>query len=263
MKIIVINNKKGGDGKSTFSKNFVKYLAQFGQTLLIDSDEQANSTNCFVEEVETKHQLTNIFRKQVLVPLPVAPNIDLIAGSTDLKEVNAELYTKNNKEQIFSTWVKKNQLANHYDYVVIDTHNDTGNVTTNMFLVADTIIGIASPSFDSVSGLLALDSYISDLRDDFINFDTGHSLVTAQLYFIGNKIEHNTASSKKFIEAISGFENYLGHLEKREIFNEANNLRTNIFDLSREKKYQTSSHRQFMERTIALFDTIKQTIDKN
>lgn len=263
MKTIVINNKKGGDGKSTFAKNLVKYLSQFGQTLLIDSDEQANATHCFVEEFAEHHKLTNIFRKQALVPLTVAPNIDLIAGSIDLKEVNAELYTKNNKELIFSTWMKKNQLASHYDYVVIDTHNDTGNVTTNMFLAADVIIGIASPSFDSVSGLMALDSYLTNLKEDFINLDTGDSQVKAQLYFIGNKIEHNTSSSKKFIEAISSFDNYLGHLEKREIFNEANNLRTTIFDLSKEKKYQTNSHRQFLERTIGLFETIKQSIDQN
>lgn len=261
MKVIVINNKKGGDGKSTFAKNLVKYLSQYGKTILFDSDEQANSTHCFVNEVESVHKLSNIFRKQPVAPISVSHNIDLIAGSPDLKEVNAELYTKNNKEQIFLTWLRKNNLQHYYDYVVIDTHNDTGNITTNMFLAADIIFGISSPSFDSLSGLLALESYVSDLKEDFINLETGQSHVKAQLYFIGNKIEHNTSSSKKFIEAISSYGNYLGHLEKREIFNEANNLRKTIFDLSLEKKYQTNSHRQFMKRTLELFDTVKQIID--
>lgn len=262
MKVIVINNKKGGDGKSTLAKTIVKYLSQFGKTLLIDSDEQANSTNCFTDSYDDIHKLSNIFRKQAVAPLAVTPNIDLIAGSSDLKEVNAELYTKHNKEQLFSTWIRKNHLAAHYDYMVIDTHNDTGNVTTNMFLAADIILGIASPSFDSFSGLLGLESYIKDLKEAFINFETGNTLVKAKLYFIGNKIEHNTSSSKKFLEAISSQENYLGHLEKRELFNEANNLRTTIFDLSKEKKYQTTSHRQFLERTLTLLDHIKQTIDQ-
>ncbi|HEM3613619.1 TPA: ParA family protein [Streptococcus suis] len=261
MKVIVINNKKGGDGKSTLAKNLVKYLSLYGKTILFDSDEQANSTSCFVSEVDSVHHLANIFRKQPVTPISVTETIDLIAGSPDLKEVNAELYTKNNKEQIFLTWLKKNQLDNYYDYVVIDTHNDTGNITTNMFLAADIILGISSPSFDSLSGLLALDSYVADLKEDFINLETGQSLVKGKLYFIGNKIEHNTSSSKKFIEAISSYDNYLGHLEKREIFNEANNLRTTIFDLCREKKYQTASHRQFIERTTTFFDSIKQIID--
>lgn len=263
MKVIVINNKKGGDGKSTLAKNLVSYLSQFGPTILFDSDEQANSTSCFAEDIDPIHKLANIFRKQAVAPLTVRQNVDLIAGSPDLKEVNAELYTKNNKEQIFLTWLKKNKVGERYEYLVIDTHNDTGNITTNMFLAADIIIGISSPSFDSFAGLLSLESYVDNLREDFLNLETEQSLVSAKLYFVGNKIEHNTSSSKKFIEAISRYENYLGYLEKREIFNEANNLRTTIFELSQQKKYQTPSHRQFMERTTQLFQTIKQVIDTN
>lgn len=261
MKTIVTNTKKGGVGKTTFAKNLAKYLSQFGKVILFDSDEQANSTYGLTNQVYPVNKLSNIFRKQTVEPIIVSDNIDLIAGSQDLKDVNAELYTKNNKEQIFLTWLRKNKLDSYYDYAIIDTHNDTGNVTTNMFLAADVILGISSPAADSLSGLLALESYISDLKEDFINLETNNSLVKAKLYFIGNMIKHNTTSSKKFITAISDYDNYLGYLEEREIFNEANNLKTNIFDLSQKKKYQNSSHRHFMERTTKLFETIKQTLD--
>lgn len=258
MKVITFNNLKGGDGKTNGATHCAKYLSQFGRTLLIDGDSQANASQRFSSHYRDENLLTNIFRKQAVTPLTVAENLDVIAGSPSLRDVESELYSKNNKELLFRNWLKRNHLEKHYEYMVIDTHNDTGNITTNLFLASDIIIGVASPSADSFKALLNLENYIEELREDFIDFNTGESNVTAQLYFLGNKVEHNTASSREFKEVILKNEKkqWLGYLEKREIFNEAALKGTTIFQLLDEKKYQDHRFKQFAQRTLAVFETI-------
>lgn len=257
MKIITINCLKGGVGKTAISKTLAKFLSMYGKTLLIDSDESGNATRGFVNEYQEENKLSNIFRNKPVSPLTITPNLDIICGSSELKKVNAELYHRANKEMIFKRWLIQNRLEEIYDYIVIDTHNDSGNITTNMLVASDFVLGVTEPSGDSFKGLLELKSYIEQLSQDFIDFQTGESLVKAELLFLGNKLEGNTNSSRNFQDTISDMPEFIGSIPKREIFNTATLQQKTIFDLMDEDTYQTTSFKKFFTEVIGVFDEIK------
>ncbi|MDR2834407.1 MAG: ParA family protein, partial [Streptococcaceae bacterium] len=63
-KIISINNKKGGTGKTTVSINLAVHLSNFGRVLFIDTDESGNATRRFSQELDEYSKTSNIFRNK-------------------------------------------------------------------------------------------------------------------------------------------------------------------------------------------------------
>ncbi|HBI2078034.1 TPA: AAA family ATPase [Enterococcus faecalis] len=103
---ITVNNKKGGTGKTSVSCMLAVYLSRFGQTCLIDSDESGNATKRFTEEIEEQAELTRLFRRQEVIPMPIRENLDLVAGTPELELVNAELLQRMNNTLIFSSYLR-------------------------------------------------------------------------------------------------------------------------------------------------------------
>ena len=262
MKIVTVNCLKGGVGKTVLSKTLAKFLSFYGKTLLIDGDESANATFGFVDDFQKEHKLANIFRNQPVKPLQITDTLDLICGSPELKEVNAELYQRANKEMIFKRWLIQNNLKDIYQYVVIDTHNDSGNITTNLLLASDLVIGVTEPSGDSFKGILKLKAYIEELKESFIDFHSGESLLKVKFYFLGNKLESNTNASRQFKQTISSLPEFIGFIPKREIFNTATLQQVTIFELWEKEVYQTASFRKFFDRVGSVLTTIKERLDQ-
>lgn len=79
-KIITVNMKKGGVGKTAVARLIADYLAKNAKTCLIDADESSNTTKR--TNVDRSHnqqaELENIFQKKIVEPVTIQENLDLV-----------------------------------------------------------------------------------------------------------------------------------------------------------------------------------------
>lgn len=206
MKIYTFCAPKGGVGKTSLAYNYGEWLADRGhRVLLIDSDHQCSLTQTYGIYTEN-NTLAEIFLPgdSSVEILKLNKNLDLIPCSLKLDKVNNEIQTKTNKDMLFFMWLldysDANPSFNEYDYVVIDCHPDFSTITKNMIAVSDFIISPVEPSEYSYTSKANLDVRFKEFQRELIDPIKRTSYITAELYFIANKIKHNTKSSRDFIE---------------------------------------------------------------
>ena len=102
-------------------------------------------------------------------------------------------------------------------------------------------------------------SQISLLKSNLVDVRTRESYVTTEPYLIGNRLEHNTSSSKYFLDIIEKDPRYLGMIQKKELL--AKSLLENVNIFSRNDKTQ-KEHKAFYENTEAVFNRIIDIVDK-
>ncbi|MBO1137332.1 ParA family protein [Enterococcus faecalis] len=260
-KYITINNKKGGTGKTSVSCMLAVYFSKFGKTCLIDSDESGNATRRFTEEIKEQAELTRLFRRQEVIPMFVKENLDLLAGTAELELVNAELIQRMNNTLIFSSYLRKYDTFKNYDYVVIDTRNDSNIITNNMLAASDLVLGVSDPSADGFEALLGLKTHIDYLQKELVDVFTGKSYVRATVRFVGNQIAHNTDVSRQFKELIATNKTFLGYFQDRTAFDEASLQRISLLDLLEQEKYQQKKYQEFKKQTYMLLKEIKKCVD--
>ena len=94
MRAYVIVNLKGGVGKTTSAVNLGYSMAVLGKkVLLIDADPQTNLTPFFTKANPNGKTLRDVFRHPERIENIICrtkySNIDIIKGSTNLKEADA------------------------------------------------------------------------------------------------------------------------------------------------------------------------------
>ena len=82
---------------------------------------------------------------------------------------------------------------------------------------------------------------------------TRKSYVNTEPFLIGNRLEHNTNSSKYFLDIIEKEPRYLGMIQKKELLAKSLLENTNVF--SRDSKIQ-EQHKKFYKNTEAVFSRI-------
>ena len=148
----------------------------------------------------------------------VGKNLDLIRGSEHLEDNELDLKTKQNNCMQLFMWIADNMdKLKEYDYMVIDTHNDTSLVTSNFLAVADIVLGVSEPSRNGFRAWLELEETLNYLKSVLVDVISRQSYVTAKPYLIANKVEHIGSSSKRFLEMVELEENYLGMIQKKEL----------------------------------------------
>lgn len=209
MRIITMNVNKGGAGKTTLAHNFAEYLALEHPVLLLDFDDSANLTHRYGNFKNMENTVISLFDTGFAQPINVNFNLDLIAGSPKVEMLKERVFSKRRREELFGRWIAANyeQLEKNYDYIVIDTENDEGILTTNAILVSDCVVGVAEPSKDSVKALPNLREFVNDLNHDF---ETEISVA-----FVANKIDLSENSSKDLIKAMQEEDDYMGYLPRR------------------------------------------------
>ena len=254
MDIITVHINKGGTGKSTISYNLANWIAEKKnkKVLLIDGDHSCNLSYSFPNVGE--ETIINIFEGKPAKIYPVAKNLDFIKGSQNLKDDYLKLKDKQNNCMLMFMWIADNMATlEQYDYIIIDTHNEPSLVTNNFLAVSDMVLGVSEPSRNGYRAWLELKSTIEQLKTILVDIRTRESYVTTKPYLIGNRVEHNTTSSKEFLETIESEPDFLGMVQKKELLAQSLLKNENIFAYD-EKIIK--SHELFYNNVEAVFNKI-------
>ncbi|MEI5992340.1 hypothetical protein A5881_003896 [Enterococcus termitis] len=261
MKIGSVNIEKGGTGKTTTTFNDGEYLALDSKVLLIDQDKSCNLSSRYLMSdkydlglIRPENRIGNLYSGGDLVPIKIHDNLDLIAGSPNLEEIEKDITPKPNNRLILFAWIRDNyeELSKKYDYILIDTHNDTSIITQNAWAVSDVVFGVSDPSMDGFLAIQKLDYDLQKLKQELIEVISKESYVTAEYKFVGNKIEHNTTSSREFLEMVEAEEKYLGSFAKKELLNSSNLEMTPIVEFAKDPKI-FNKHKEFFDNTFTLY----------
>jgi chromosome partitioning protein len=159
--IISITNQKGGVGKTTTAINLGVYLAHLGKkVLLVDLDPQANLTsgiglqsdssikkfNLDIYDVLTKQQpISKVFIKSNYDNLFVVPSSIGLAGA------EIELVSAMSRETILKSALA--EVANDYDYILIDCPPSLGLLTVNALVASDGVFIPVQCEYFALEGL--------------------------------------------------------------------------------------------------------------
>lgn len=262
MKIISFMAIKGGVGKTTMAYQLAKYAQiKKKQVLLIDLDSQKSLTDSFTKnpnDFSSSKTMADLMNNPNigLIQTNVEEGIDIIPSHNSLDLITDILVTKANKELLLFMWFVKNmaKLNELYDYVIIDLPPAWNLLTKNGVAVADLIISPMEPSrFGYDSHQKVLDS-ISAFKNEVTDPMTGKSYVVADLLFLGNRVKHNTSSSREFVEQINKFDDLLGIIQEKELINSAMLEKKSVFDVTDNKL--DKNQREFIKALSVIFDSI-------
>lgn len=265
MKIITVNVNKGGTGKSTISYNLAKWLSdiQNKKVLLVDGDRSCNLSYSF--SCERESNILGVFTKEEVNINRINENLSFIHGSEQLEDNTIDLKSKQNNCMLLFMWIADNMESRlqEYDYMIIDTHNDTSLVTSNFLAVADMVIGVSEPSRNGFRAWLELKGTVDFLKNELVDVMTRQTYVTAQPYLIANKIDHIGNSSKSFLETVEQESNYIGMIQKKELLAKSLLEDISVFEM-REKMSKNEEHRheKFFNHLEKVFNKIIEIVEK-
>ncbi len=174
VKVIAINNNKGGTLKSTTATNLAGVLATEGhKVLIIDSDNQANVALSFgVNPDELNYGLYSVLIEQldpVEAIINVHENIDILPANDDLIQFDWEVIGNKNKykEPFLIMEYTCEVLREQYDYIIIDTPPSLSLMVGNVFAFADGVLIPFSPESYSMRSLMKVLDTISNFGYTF------------------------------------------------------------------------------------------------
>lgn len=130
--------QKGGVGKTTFTFNLGKGLASRGyRVLFIDNDPQGDLSQACLGDINipAASNTTRLYENgSKIEPLPISENLNLIGTDIELT-----LAQEKNFEVIFDFADKISDLANNFDYILIDSLPSFGIMHTAALLASDTV----------------------------------------------------------------------------------------------------------------------------
>lgn len=174
MRVIAINNNKGGSLKTTTATNLAGVLAAEGKrVLIIDADNQSNVALSFGKnpdefEVSLYDVLINQLEPKKAVQ-NVYENLDILPANDDLIGFDFEVIGKSKKYRApFSIMQKTcSSLRDDYEYILIDTPPSLSLMVGNVFAFADSVLIPFSPESYSMRSLVKVLGTIDDFKEQF------------------------------------------------------------------------------------------------
>lgn len=158
--IFALANQKGGVGKTTTTVNLGACLAAQGwRVLVVDNDPQSNATTSLNINprgltYSLYHVLINDLPIQEVLTLTDRLGLDLIPASTDLAGAEIELIDRPGRERTLANAL--GDLAQGYDYILIDNPPSLGLLTLNGLTAASQVIIPVQCEYLALEGLSLL-----------------------------------------------------------------------------------------------------------
>lgn len=176
--IIAIMNNKGGAGKTSTITNLAMTLAQAGRrVLLIDGDQQANSTEVMANGkkyyAQYGHTICDLYNNprfnifDAIIPAvsgeEVIDNLFIIPSDPSFERVMENCLTRHHREKILSRHLQP--VMDRFDYILIDCSPGLNLSTTNAAFMADhVLIPVDGGSF-ALTGLDVVLDYLDEIRE--------------------------------------------------------------------------------------------------
>ena len=177
-RIIAIMNNKGGAGKTSTITNLAMSLAHAGRrVLLIDGDQQANSTEVMANGkkyyAQYGHTICDLYNNprfsifDAIIPAvsgeEVIDNLYIIPSEPSFERVMENCLTRHHREKILSRHLQS--VMDKFDYILIDCSPGLNLSTTNAAYTADhVLIPVDGGSF-ALTGLDVVLDYLDEIRE--------------------------------------------------------------------------------------------------
>lgn len=217
-KIIAITNQKGGVSKTTTTYNLGSIAARHGKkTLLVDFDSQASLTISMGYEAEDfENNIATLLDNYIARPSTKAPiyesiyesdipNLYFIPAIIDLAVKEMQLNGITSKETVLKRVLK--DVAEDFDYIIIDTMPSLGNLTINALSAADYVLIPTEADYLAYKAIKSLTGVIADIKE----------LINPSLTIIGvlvTKYEAHTTKARDVMEALKQNYNVIGTINK-------------------------------------------------
>lgn len=165
MKVICIANQKGGIGKTTTATALSSILSKEYRTLLIDADQQGNSSDTYRAKIEGNATLYDVLIDEHSIPLKEAiqhtDEGDIVASDPLLREADAKL--SGDSDADYRLQDALSSLEN-YDYVIIDTAPAINHLLYNALIAADEVVIPITADRYGLQGLAQLSEVIKKIK---------------------------------------------------------------------------------------------------
>ncbi len=198
MRIITVANQKGGCAKTTTVVNLAAALAELGKkVLVIDLDPQANATQWLsatsIPEASFR-LLTQDDDVNTLWSTSLTANIDVIAASQSLADIEKELAGKSDAESILKLRLSALD-STRWDYVLIDTPPTLGIITINALVACKKLLIPVTTHVLSLAGVAQMMKMVQEVKE-------GSNPELEILGFIATRVNIRTRHSKDVLNAL-------------------------------------------------------------
>lgn len=162
---IAITNQKGGVGKTTTAAALLTALSRRGASVLgVDLDPQGSLGFSLGLDIEHCQTIYEVFQGKIEPEAAVSHTeiCDILPSNILLSAAELE-FNKPGREFLLKTALSK--MADHYDYIIIDTPPALNLLTVNAYVAADSLIIPMAPEVLSLLGVSQIKETIESVRN--------------------------------------------------------------------------------------------------